>query len=86
MVGDSMEPIIRGGPILAIDLDDTQLARRGIHAVVTPDGVWAVKHLRRSGDMLILVPGNSGTDDAYLLHIDLKETPRPIAGRVVCVG
>ncbi len=84
MVGDSMDPIIRNGSTLVVDLDDKRVVKRGVYAVVTPrGGKWTVKHLKQSGHLLLLYPANAGTADPYPPAIDLREHPDPIVGRVI---
>ncbi len=83
MVGDSMEPIVRAGSTLVLDLDDKKLVKRGVYAVVTPRGEWTVKHLSQSGHLLLLYPANAGTADPDPPAIDLSEHPDPVVGRVI---
>ncbi len=85
MVGDSMEPILRAGSTLVLDLDDKRVVKRGVYAVITPQGEWTVKHLRQSAQLLFLYPANSGTTDTYPPAIDRSEHPDPIVGRVIWV-
>jgi phage repressor protein C with HTH and peptisase S24 domain len=86
MVGDSMEPIIRDGSTLVIDLDDKKLVRRGIYAIATPHGQWINKHLKQSGHMLILLSANSADEDTYPPFVDCHKYFDPIIGRVVWVA
>jgi phage repressor protein C with HTH and peptisase S24 domain len=86
MVGDSMQPIIRSGSTLVIDLDDKKLAKRGVYAITTLHGQWTIKHVKKTGHKLILLPANSDTDDTYPPSIDTAEVSDPIVGRVVWAG
>ncbi len=85
MVGDSVDPIIFDGSMLAIDFDDKKLVRRGIYAVVTPDGGWTTKLAKQSGHLPLLQAANLYTEDNFPPYIDRKQNPDPIVGRVVWV-
>lgn len=83
VAGDSMEPVIQDGAIVAVDLDDKKLTKRGIYALVTPSGGWTIKYVRQQGHLLALQAANTMTDDQWPPVIDRKEFPDPIVGRVV---
>ena len=85
MVGNSMDPMIRDGSIVAVDLDDKKMVRRGIYAIATPEGGWTIKLAKQSGHLLLLQAANLWTEDNFPPYIDGKHNPDPIVGRVVWV-
>lgn len=83
VVGDSMEPVIRNGAVVAIDLDDTTLVKRGIYTVAAPGGRWTVKHVRLSGGGFGLLPANPATNESFPLVVESIDGHNPVIGRVV---
>ncbi len=72
-----MDPIIRDGSILAIDPDDKKMVRRGIYAIVPPEGGWTIKLAKQSGHLLLLQAANLWTEDNFPPLHRPEADPRP---------
>lgn len=77
--GESMEPMLHSGDIVAINRVDKKLSKNRIFAIFYEGGLTA-KYLERQQNLLILRPINPLSQ---VQIINLNENPDPVVGRII---
>lgn len=82
--GDSMEPDLRAGDIVLLDMTDTRAKREGIY-VIKMDGALLVKSLQRLPGGVVKVISRNSAYEAFTVTVTDVENPNGFAviGRVV---
>ena len=84
-VGDSMEPSVTDGDLLAVDLGKKEVKEDGIYCFRTDDSRLMVKRLQRMPDSVIVVKSDNPNYEPFTVAPDYSGV-FDVIGRVVWVG
>jgi phage repressor protein C with HTH and peptisase S24 domain len=85
VVGESMEPDLRAGDVILVDLRDTRVSREGIFVLRVGDGLL-VKRLQRLPGGEIEASSSNPRYKPFNVDLKARETGVAIIGRVVWAG